>query len=323
MKATFIFADDQPYNTSHYRIFIPAKYLQKAGHEIVLCRHLMLTLDKMSSTVLVERVFADELLQPLRSLGAQRVVLTFDDDYLHIPRNMTGPWNYWKKSGSVKKLLEVIGHVEKTVVPSVELTRLYHAELLRNYLDPELWPIPKEKEMSGSVVIGWGGSLGHLVTWQNPVFAQALADIQRRYPQVKVRVCGAVASDPLHRFGVQFTDRSWKPFEEWPDMVRSFDIGLAPLSGVYDQARSDLKLREYGAAAVPFVASAEGEYRLWKNGGGSLVPNTVSAWVEALARLVEDEALRQEIGWEGRRAAQRDCLMNDEAVRLYEEMLWP
>jgi glycosyltransferase involved in cell wall biosynthesis len=77
-----------------------------------------------------------------------------------------------------------------------------------------------------------------------------------------------------------------------------FDIGVAPLlEDEFHRSKSDNKFREYAAARIAGIYSDVEVYRDCVTHGqtGLLVPRVPGAWFEAMARLVEDEALRTKI----------------------------
>ena len=69
--------------------------------------------------------------------------------------------------------------------------------------------------------------------------------------------------------------------EQWPGIVMHFDIGVAPLSGPYDQRRSWIKGIEYLLGGIPWVATTGEPYGDIAD-LGTLVPNGVEAWEDAL-----------------------------------------
>lgn len=320
MRATILYADTEPMNTSHYRCLIPAKYLRLAGHEIETVRHAQLRPEQISDVMLVERELNPDTLKTLRACGAKRIIVTFDDAYHLVPREMNA-WHYWCEQGHLAMFRKVLQQVEGAVAPSRLLADDYGASYLPNYLDPDLWPAQKTPNLENRpLVIGWGGSRGHVQTWRNPDLAKALKRIVSEFPNVEVRVYGTMADDALFQAEVPFKARPWVDFENWPDEVRQFDIGLAPLTGEYDMRRSNLKLLEYGAAGVPFVATDVGEYR--RAPGGILVVNRADEWYRALKHLIRNDGLRASLGSAGRKWVEERWFMPDR-VREYERILWP
>ncbi len=79
---------------------------------------------------------------------------------------------------------------------------------------------------------------------------------------------------------------------------RCWDIGLAPLGdSPFENAKTNVKYREYAAAYVPGVYSDGPLFQACIRHGetGLLAPNDASAWVDAIGKLVESSALRTSI----------------------------
>lgn|SRR3990167_2833293 len=321
MKATFLYADrsSRP-NTSHYRIFIPARYLQRAGHTIAVHPHDDLPPDHVFDTVLIERVVSEAMVDSLRGMGARRILVTFDDAYHRIPATSRSH-RYWK--GDIRGIDEfrrVLRLVDGAIVPSQTLADDFGATVVRNFHDPELWNFPRQRSVSDKLVIGWGGSEGHKETWRSTGLVGALRHLLEKYPEVELSIYGDAAVDELFTAGVSFKASEWVDFEEWPRRVCEFDIALAPLAGVYDTRRSNLKLIEAGLAGIPFVASGVGEY-LGAPGGLLVTPDTQKGWYRALEKLVSNSSLRRSLGDLGAEWA-RGYLMPAH-VADYEHALWP
>src|SRR5262249_10043216 len=75
----------------------------------------------------------------------------------------------------------------------------------------------------------------------------------------------------------------------------SFDIGIAPLADIpLNRARSNIKLKEYAAAGLPWLASPTGPYAgMGEKQGGRLVAD--DRWCEELLRLVDKERDRRKL----------------------------
>lgn len=324
MRATFCYADPPGmYNSSFYRVFCPAKYLEKAGHEIKLCHVDGFTKEMMSDVVVWEREISESMVTQLTGLGVRRIIVTFDDAYHVIPTD-SGSYHYWKGHGSggdhlrsFQRALKMPG--VEAIVPSRNLARDYDARYVPNYHDPDLWKSVSRTRRSANIVIGWGGSQGHIWTWRNSTFSQALREVCNKYPKVSVWMYGYSADDALRGHSTRFESRGWLPFEKWPHAVAQFDIMIAPLSGRYDDYRSNLKLIEAGLAGVPFVATQSGEYP--GAVGGLLVNNTSKQWVRALSYLIDNPDKRKLLGEKGKQWAQRYLMT--ERVSEYEKILWP
>jgi glycosyltransferase involved in cell wall biosynthesis len=112
-----------------------------------------------------------------------------------------------------------------------------------------------------------------------------------RCPEVRVMTVGV----RLNLDASRYTHHRYIPLHELFYTVRKFDIGLAPIADIpMSYARSDIKVKEYAAAGVPWVASARGSYAaLGPKAGGILVED--DGWEEALVTLVRSSFRRSRL----------------------------
>ena len=78
----------------------------------------------------------------------------------------------------------------------------------------------------------------------------------------------------------------WTPYTHWPPLLATFDIGIAPLFGEYDQRRSWTQVLEYMLQRIPWVASAGSAYQDLAQFGW-LVHNQASSWERVLLDMVD------------------------------------
>ena len=155
----------------------------------------------------------------------------------------------------------------------------------------------------GKIVVGWGGSLSHIDSFVYSGAIEGMAMLMAENKDVVFKFCGnddrmqflldRLPEEQLYRqHGVESRD--------WPQVVASFDIGIAPMdmrivpSGTgnehghysYDERRSWLKLVEYACGGVPFIATKCAAYEDFAR-YGKLVENTPEAWYEALKSRVD------------------------------------
>jgi glycosyltransferase involved in cell wall biosynthesis len=117
----------------------------------------------------------------------------------------------------------------------------------------------------------------------------------------------------------RYRHHSTVPFKELPRRIGGFDMGIAPMVDItFNQGRSDIKLKEYAASGVPWLASPVGPYLgLGEEQGGRLVPD--EGWFEALDRLVSQGRERRRLGREGKKWAKTQTIdaMADRWERVF------
>ena len=186
---------------------------------------------------------------------------------------------------------------------------------LPNYAQGEWWTdledratMQAKSNWQDRIVIGWGGSVSHYDSWWGSGIFEAAKHITKHYPEVLWLICGndprLYSQLPVHR-----DNKHWQHGVEpsqWPQIIKTFDIGVAPLYGPYDQRRSWIKTLEYGLAGVPWVAT-EGEPYRDHTGLGTLIKNDPLTWERGIEQLIANLPTAQDL------AAQR--------VELYRQWL--
>jgi hypothetical protein len=174
---------------------------------------------------------------------------------------------------------------------------------LPNYARREWWTdLPSRADskaavkLSNRIVIGWGGSVSHYDSWWGSGIREAAQLICRKYPEVLWMICG---NDPriYEQLPVPFDQRrqfAGVPPQDWPKVVKTFDIGVAPLHGFYDQRRSWIKGLEYGLAGTPWIGASGEPYRDLAD-VGTLIDPGVDSWYYALDRMIGNLAKEQEL----------------------------
>lgn len=322
MDTLFVWADSEHegyINSSYHRVFTPAKYLNRAGVPVRTVRYHEYAPELFPArTLLLERILEPGLILRARRAGAQRIVATFDDAYRYIPADGLTK-RFWDKHHD--QFVAALGMVDEVIVPSRRLVAEYGPACKRitvvpNFLDDDLWQMSRKVHTdTGRVVIGYGGSFYHFVSWESGAPAAALRKLQQKY-DVEVEIYGSAGRNALAAAGVAFRPRAYVTFQNWPTVVSGWDIGLAPLHGLYDSFRSTLKAQEYGAAWVPWVGTSSDVY--YDAQGGIMAENTAAEWFDALESLMSPSA-RQRLADEG--AAWSQSLYMSRNVGVYADIL--
>lgn len=321
MKVIFAFADisEQEMNTSFWRCVIPANRMQEEGGHETMATHLAeIFVDKpapsikkfldAAEAIVVERTIINPFMPKIREWqkAGKFVVGTFDDAYRLIDP-MKGTGGYWRgkktgdTTGNAKEFRQNLGKLDRVIVPSEVLADDYRRycqdmRVVYNYTHPEIWKNARPRVSDRNIVIGWGGSSGHVQSWLNSGIIAALGRLANERPEIVVMIYGGGLEipDALNSAGVHCVFEGWQPFEQWPRHIAQFDIGIAPLDGEYDRRRSYIKALEYGMAGIPWVATDMEPYHGVP--GGILVKNKAKAWYRALLSLVKDKDRREKLG---------------------------
>jgi glycosyltransferase involved in cell wall biosynthesis len=147
----------------------------------------------------------------------------------------------------------------------------------------------RERRAGGDgVTIGWVAAAEHRGDLKDLRLRRTFEQLLEEQPHVSLVSVGVdlgVRNDRYsHRPGVDFP--------ELPDTIAEFDLALAPIADVsFNRVRSNVKVKEYAAGGVPWLASSIGPYKeLGAEQGGRLVPDY--GWGEALTDLVTDAPAR-------------------------------
>lgn len=228
------------------------------------------------------------------------VVIDLDDAYQFLPwSNPAKPfWHIRENGEALKFLVEGMKRSDGLISPNRLLlndwshcTRGYY---LQNYAEKEWWenlPLREElkfrKGLSNRIVIGWGGSVSHYDSWWGSGIREAAARVSARHPEVMWQICGNDIRiyDQLPVPASQKVFQPGVPPNLWPQVVRTFDIGVAPLHALYDQRRSWIKGMEYALAEIPWVGTAGEPYKDLAD-LGMLVENDVNVWEYALEQTI-------------------------------------
>jgi glycosyltransferase involved in cell wall biosynthesis len=172
------------------------------------------------------------------------------------------------------------------------------------------------------------GFVGGLRPWHGvEALPIVLERLSRRHPDARLVVAGdgQLRGELARGFRTRGLARRVRftgalPHEQVPDVVRSFDIALAPYPRHdHDFYFSPLKLFEYMACAVPVVAADLGQIsEVVTHGRTGLLypPGDLDALVARCERLLDDPALRADLGSAAARLVHRKFTWAHNAARV-------
>lgn len=318
LNIVFVYADSaNEWNCSFWNCIVPAKYINKVEgysataiyvNEFVSNTETAQKVCSEADIIVVERNYFSDTLTMMQfwKVRGKTIVAVFDDAYdiIH-PQNVS--YNFWT-TGEVKfkdqegnegtgymnpKPLEQFKwglRIAKAIqVPSENLAKDWSkyntTYYVHNYLDWDRYENVEPLYPHDEIVIGWCGSLSHFASFNDSGIVYALNRIGRKYPKVKFLIGG----DKKIFNMLEATNKLFQPFvpeDKWTALVKTLDIGLAPLAGEYDKRRSWIKALEYMALKVPWIATDYPTYSELK-GFGKLTENGGKNWEYAISDMIE------------------------------------
>ena len=318
------------WNCSEWNILNPTRAINKTGNhkadafyigDFVTNAEPVQKACNEADIIIVERnLFGDTLTMMQYWKVRNKVVASIFDDAYHIihPQNISH--NFWME-GEIKQIIknekgedvQQIAYMRPTpltqlawglrmvkgaIMPSYMLANDWkdHATTYQthNYLEIEKYLHIKPLFPHDDIIIGWCGSLSHYASFMDSGVLPALVKTVRNHNNVRIMITGDKrVYDRINVPADKKIFSNFVPAEQWTSLVKTLDIGLAPLAGEYDRRRSWIKVLEYMALQVPWVATNYETYseltqygRMTENGGQN--------WEEALEEMVENIEQKRE-----------------------------
>lgn len=257
------------------------------------------------------------------TFGRPKLVYEVDDNLWDIDYRSTRAHDFFNEQGIVDNLnanIRIADAVTVTTEPLADLVRPHNpnVHVIPNYLPSWLLHHQRPRH-DGRIVIGWGGSQTHDMD-----LAEAAPQLRRylnRAPaHVELHVMGEPKPPPRRRGVIRphtpWTERHmipedrvrWTPWnkavaEYWRGI--DYDIMLAPLRPhPFNRSKSPLRPLEAAMLGIPVIATDYGPYAEFVDHGvtGLLAKNDHD-WGRHLRALVEDDAMRAELGVNARAKA--------------------
>jgi glycosyltransferase involved in cell wall biosynthesis len=198
--------------------------------------------------------------------------------------------------GNLAANIRVADRVTVTTATLAELVSKFNENvvIVPNYVPA--WVLDWKRPKRDRLTIGWMGSQTHAMDWEEA--ATHISQFLQRNPEVGFHLIGGLYRDCFKLPDEQIAVTGWIDGVENVWRAIDFDIALAPLRPhVFNQSKSNLKALEAAALGIPIVASACVPYSGFVEHGrtGFLVKREYE-WGKYLRELVNDEAMREQMG---------------------------
>ncbi len=246
------------------------------------------------------------------TMGTQEVTWIFPDGtkaqlWKDGMRNSLGKVDFDLKKNKERQeiMREILTNVDLITTTTDYLAEVFkkynkNVVVLPNSIDFDKWkslPLIKTDEIR----IGWMGGWSHYEDWCS--ISGALEEIFKKYSYLNLKLVlmgmhfkGTTKNIPEDKVEFYF----WEKYNAYPLKLSTLniDIGLIPLVDTeFNRCKSSIKFYELASLKIPTVVSNVIPYNLdVKHNVTGLLYNNKKEFVEQLSKLIEDKALRKEIG---------------------------
>lgn len=303
-------------NNIAYRAHYPAIELARRGHTVDIAKgsadsHDVARLARFDVVYIYRHhgKATQRLATELRDAGVA-IVWDNDDDIGAIPKTnpayrRAGGITINREDAAVKRMLrvsDVVTTTNDTLAARYRTAGAEHVRVLENFLPDHF--IEVERRSHPGIVVGWVAAGEHKRDYDRLGLKTTFDRLLERHPAVHIVSFGLA----LGLSSSRYEHLRNVPFPELSNAIAGFDIGLAPIEDIaFNAARSNVKLKEYASAGVPWLASNIGPYeRLGARQGGRLVDN--AEWYGAIEAMVLNDRERRRLARRGRRWARTQTI---------------
>lgn len=294
------------FGSSHYRVFDPLRELVRRGHEgLLTLESIELTPAVASCDVAYLHRYQDagtqRALRRLRAAGLP-VVWDHDDNIAAAPERRRGALQAQEASSGIAamaQLADVVTTTNELLAEQYRAAGATRVHIVPNYL-PEHFSKLRRTTTSGALRIGWIAWADHQRDWNELGLRHTARRLLAEHADLWIESVGPIDLGIDHK---RYIRTGPVAFSQLAAKMAAFDVGLAVISDTpFNRGRSDIKVKEYAALGVPWLASAAGPYLgLGERQGGLLVAD--DGWDAALRRIVTDGRLRKKLARRGEKWA--------------------
>lgn len=295
---------DTPSASKYWRLVDPAKYLNLTNRfEVVVADAITEESILWGDIFVLHNCIDKEGIAMLRAYQQERgkKIVVDVDDYLVLDDS-----NPNKKLHDITNASEII-KITIGIADLVTTTNKYLASLLKrninpkkiailpNYMDLERWDLPKLKNTSDKIRIGWLGSITHKADLE--MIVEPLRRICSEFPDVEVVTVGDMRTRTIFD-GLPLDARLGVPFDSYPALLNGLrlDIGLAPLvDTTFNRAKSPIKFYEYSIAQVAGIYSPTVYQHKGFEPNYGMVAYDSDQWYQGIKTLIEHPDYRNDL----------------------------
>jgi len=250
----------------------------------------------------------------IEALLARRRPLVFDfDDAIYLPAHTeaNAAVRFLKQPGKAARICRLARHVTVGNETLAAFARRHTSAVtvIPSTIDTEAYAV-RTRPPGARPVVGWTGSATTLPYLR--LLEGALVRLRRRM-DYELHVIGG----ELEIAGVDVRCRPWRAETEVEDL-RPLEVGLMPLpDDEWTRGKCGMKALQYMGLAIPPVVSPVGaNATIVHDGVNGFHARSEDQWVDRVATLLADPALRARLGAAGRRTVEESYSAGVQAPRM-------
>jgi hypothetical protein len=239
------------------------------------------------------------------------VTWDIDDDIAAIPSGTAAFEVMGGEAGRqriLSQLRQVAARVDGITTTTARMASLYTdpknapVSVIDNAVAP--WFLDTKRQAHRLLTVGWVAGGEHALDADALNIANVIGRLLQTHEHVRF-VCVGIDLQVAHP---RYQHCDFVPLTELPSRIAEFDIGIAPLCNTpLNLARSTIKVKEYAALGVPWLASFSAPFEgLGEREGGRLVRD--GDWYEELRRLIKRGRLRRRLAERAREWARSESI---------------
>lgn len=288
-----------------YRMQMPLDELAKHGHETLVDSVMPEEWRDTADVIVGQRVCKGAPSRVWQELAASKnrplLVFEVDDNLFEVDASSPVAHEWFNRpqvQANLRSNAAVADVVTVSTEPLAEVMRRINpnVRVVPNMVPAALLDLPDVRRTDGVVTVGWAGSSTHAMD-----FADVASELVRFFPRnpgTEYHSIGGLFPSMQGLSAKHVRISGWR-HDIW-DYYRGIDfhVALAPLRPhVFNRSKSPVKAIEMAARGIPIVASDTGPYpEFVRHGVTGFLPSRPHEWPKYLRELVNDQAMRDEMG---------------------------
>lgn len=315
---------------AHYRVQAPLNKLRSAG----LSWSTVFSFAQAStlpSDINLKRIAPDsflfhtvfckkEILKSYKEMCNTFLIYGLDDLVTHVPAN--NPTKASMPKNVNKILRDMLSLCDRLIVSTEPLhdqikkkNMISDIRIVPNCLDNMKWlHLQPLKQQGKKIRVGWAGAQQH--HGDIDILSEVVAETYKEVEWVFFGMCPENLRNYVHEFHPAVA------LDEYPEKLArlNFDLAVAPLEmNKFNEAKSNLRLLEYGVLGIPVVAT---EIFPYQNTPAKTVENDKDQWIEAIRERIYDIDSTEKEGRRLRKWVVENYLLENN-LELWMEVLTP